>query len=56
MAAWRLRGQWPAEAGLPAQPDARRAALARRMERLADRMTARQPTSLGPKIGIGRRE
>jgi len=36
-------------------PDARRAELARRMERLADRMTVRQPASLGPRISVGRR-
>ena len=54
MAAWRLRGKWPVEAGLPAEPDALRAN--RRMERLADRMTARQLTALGPRIGIARRE
>lgn len=59
MAAWcrRLirRTQDAAARPLLADPDARRKALALRMERLADRMTARQPASLGPRINVGRR-
>ncbi|HEY0156997.1 MAG TPA: hypothetical protein VGF28_06850 [Thermoanaerobaculia bacterium] len=58
IAAWCLRRKEtaPPSAARPlATAEERRAELARRMERLADRMTARQPASLGPKISLGRR-
>jgi hypothetical protein len=58
MAAWCLRRKrtpTPATARPLLGSHARRVELARRMERLADRMTARQPASLGPRISVGRR-